>query len=68
MLDLRNTPLASRAWRLKNLYTIRDADGVLVPFAPNDAQRAFYNHMWFCNHVLKARKLGFSTFIEPCMM
>lgn len=62
--QLQNTPLASRAWRLKNLYTIRDADGVLVAFTPNDAQRAFYNRMWYCNHVLKARKLGFSTFIE----
>jgi hypothetical protein len=62
--QLQNTPLASRAWRLKNLYTIRDADGVLVKFTPNDAQKQFYNRMWFCNHVLKARKLGFSTFIE----
>ena len=64
MLGLQNTPLASRAWRLKNLYTIRDSDGVLVSFAPNDAQKEFYNRMWYCNHVLKARKLGFSTFIE----
>lgn len=62
--NFQNTPLASRAWRLQNLYTIRDADGVLVPFRPNDAQKAFYNRMWYCNHVLKARKLGFSTFIE----
>ena len=57
-------PLTSRAWRLNNLYTIRDADGRLVPFRPNLAQRHFYNRMWTCNHVLKARKLGFSTFIE----
>lgn len=62
--QLQNTPLASRAWRLCNLYTIRDAFGELVPFVPNEAQREFYNRMWFCNHILKARKLGFSTFIE----
>jgi hypothetical protein len=61
--ELTNTPLASRAWRLKNLYSIRDADGMLVPFVPNEAQRLFYNRMWYCNHVLKARKLGLSTFI-----
>lgn len=61
---LTDTPLASRAWRLAHLYTILDADGVLVPFTPNLAQRHFYNHLWYCNHVLKARKLGFSTFIE----
>lgn len=64
MINLANTPLASREWRLLNLYTIRDADGVLVPFVPNLAQRQFYNEMWYCNHILKARKLGFSTFIE----
>jgi hypothetical protein len=61
---LANTPLASREWRLQNLYTIRDADGILVPFNPNLAQRGFWNRYWYCNHVLKARKLGFSTFIE----
>jgi hypothetical protein len=60
----QNTPLASRAWRLKNLYTIRNADGVLEAFTPNQAQRQFFNRMHTCNHVLKARKLGFSTFIE----
>ncbi len=37
---------------------------MLVPFSPNEAQRRFHNRMWYCNHVLKARKLGFSTFIE----
>lgn len=63
---LKNTPLVSPAWRLKNLYTIRNADGVLEKFRPNDAQRQFYNRRWFCNHILKARKLGFSTFI--CLM
>ena len=60
---IRNTPLASRAWRLKNLYTIRDKWGQLVPFVPNWAQREFFNRMWFCNHVLKARQMGMSTFI-----
>jgi len=63
-MDLTNTPLASREWRLSNLYTIRDAHGSLRPFTPNIAQREFYNRLWYCNHVLKARKLGFSTFIE----
>lgn len=63
-MNLSSTLLASRAWRLNHLYTIRDADGVLIPFRPNLAQRNFYNRMWYCNHVLKARKLGFSTMIE----
>lgn len=69
MMDLRNTPLASRAWRLCHLYTIRTAgdeenEAKLEAFKPNFAQRAFYNALWYCNHILKARKLGFSTFIE----
>lgn len=64
LAGIQNTPLASRAWRLQHLYAIRNADGVLEKFQPNEAQRQFYNRMWYCNHVLKARKLGFSTFIE----
>lgn len=59
-----SSPLASRAWRLQNLYTIRDSDGNLIPFRPNLSQRQFYNRYWYCNHILKARKLGFSTFVE----
>lgn len=62
--SLADTPLASRAWRLSNLYTIRDSNGQLVPFRPNLAQRKYYNSQWYGNHVLKARKLGFSTFFE----
>lgn len=62
--SLTNTPLASREWRLQNLYTIRDKNGALVKFTPNLAQREFYNRYWYCNHALKARQLGLSTFIE----
>ena len=61
--SFRATPAASKAWRLKNIYTIQNKDGVLVPFLPNAAQRAFYNRYWYCNHILKARQMGFSTFI-----
>lgn len=64
MTSLASSPLASRAWRVSNLYTIIDDKAVLSAFRPNWAQKAFYNRLWFCNHVLKARKLGFSTFIE----
>jgi hypothetical protein len=64
LAHLASTPLASREWRIQNLYTITDSDGRLVPFNPNYAQRQFYNAMWYCNHILKARKLGLSTFVE----
>ena len=63
-MKLGNSPLASRAWRLSNLYTIRNQYGALEAFTPNIAQRMFYNRYWYCNHALKARKLGLSTFIE----
>lgn len=63
-MRLDGSPLASRKWRLSNLYAILDADGVLVPFSPNEAQRMLLNRLWFCNHILKARKLGFSTLFE----
>ena len=62
--SLANTPAAVRAWRLKKLYSIVDADGALVAFSPNEPQRTFFRNMWYCNHILKARKLGFSTWIE----
>lgn len=63
MIDLRNSPLSRTAWRLQNLYAIKPKNGSPVKFRPNYAQRRFYNEQWYCNHVLKARQLGLSTFI-----
>ena len=54
--------LQSRAWRLKNLYAIKNNVGRVVKFVPNEAQIHYYNALHTCNHILKARKLGFSTF------
>ena len=50
----------SRAWRLQNLYAIKD-NADIVAFKPNAAQRHYYARQHYCNHILKARKLGFST-------
>jgi len=61
---LKSSPLQSREWRLQNIYTIRDAGGQLVKFKPNSDQRKFYNRFHNCNHILKARKLGFSTWTK----
>lgn len=55
--------LASPAWRLNNLYTIEDKGGKVVPFRLNEQQADFYENMWYLNIILKARQLGFSTFI-----
>lgn len=64
MIDFRGTLLASTAWRIQNLYTIKTVKGKLEAFAPNEAQKAYYNNQWYCNHILKARQLGFSTLIN----
>ena len=51
-------------WRLCNLYWIQDEDGLKVPFQPNEEQAHFYQHQWLLNTILKARQLGFTTFID----
>ncbi|OWY39349.1 terminase [Xenophilus sp. AP218F] len=51
-------------WRLENLYWIMDADGNEVQFRPNRAQRRFMRRFWHRNIILKARQLGFTTFIQ----
>lgn len=50
-------------WRLNNLYRIRDKSGNEIRFKPNWAQRNLYENCWYYNVILKARQLGFSTFI-----
>jgi len=65
--------LADPVWRLSNLYFIKtktadeDADeneGVVVKFKPNKAQRRLMSRLWYKNLILKARQLGFTTFIQ----
>lgn len=52
-----------RWWRLNNLYWVQDPSGKAVRFIPNDAQRQLWDGMHYNNVILKARQLGFSTFI-----
>lgn len=56
--------LGDRYWRLNNLYRIIDERGQDVPFRLNDEQQQMYREMWYFNCILKARQLGFSTFIQ----
>lgn len=51
-------------WRLNNLYFITNKEGKRVKFVMNWAQESLYNDMWYLNTILKARQLGFSTFIQ----
>ncbi|HXI99193.1 MAG TPA: terminase, partial [Gemmatimonadaceae bacterium] len=51
-------------WRLNNLYFITDKDGRKIPFRMNGAQEALFNEMHYMNVILKARQIGFTTFIQ----
>lgn len=55
--------IASREWRLANLYKIKDKYGNVVEFVPNWAQmRLLEPH--YLNLILKARQLGVTTFFS----
>lgn len=60
--------LADQRWRLSNLYHIRDVRGNRIRFTPNWAQTDFMDNLHYFNVVLKARQLGFSTFIIIYML
>lgn len=55
--------LRDRTWRLNNLYYIKDERGQKIKFRMNWAQQALYSTLWYFNIILKARQLGFTTFI-----
>jgi hypothetical protein len=59
-----NDPL----WRLNNLYKIVDKSKRVVTFRMNAAQRKLFNNLHTRNLILKARKMGFSTAIQICML
>lgn len=52
-----------RSWRLDNLYHIINKDGARIKFQMNAVQRDFLKNNHSFNIILKARQLGFSTFI-----
>jgi len=56
--------LRSRRWRLNNLYYIIDQSGRQVLFKLNAAQDKLLRERHTRNVVLKARQLGFTTFID----
>lgn len=54
---------ADRRWRLNNLYWIEDKLGRVVKFTLNEAQEQLLDELHYLNIILKARQMGFSTFI-----
>lgn len=67
-LDALRDRLGDQEWRLNNLYFVTDEKGAKVQFVMNDAQRQLYETAWYRNIVLKARQLGFTTFIQIFML
>lgn len=59
---------SDQRWRLNNLYWITDKEGRRVKFELNWAQAELLDQMHFLNLVLKARQLGFTTFIQILML
>ncbi len=55
--------MQDRLWRLNNLYYITDKTGKKIKFKPNWAQKHLLENVWYLNLILKARQLGFTTFI-----
>ena len=63
--------LASKEWRLSNLYKIKDKFGQIINFEPNWAQQELLKPHYL-NLVLKARQLGITTytsilFLDTCL-
>lgn len=54
---------ADRRWRLNNLYWIENKYGQVVKFELNEAQSKLLEDLHYLNIILKARQMGFSTFI-----
>lgn len=55
-------------WRLNNLYSVVDEHGVEMPFRMNWAQERLFEEMHYLNIILKARQIGFTTFIQLFML
>lgn len=59
---------ADPRWRLNNLYTIKDKSGRAVQFTLNQAQEELFGELHYLNVILKARQMGFTTFIQLFML
>lgn len=64
LTDQDKANLSNREWRLNNLYWIKNPEGAKVRFKLNWAQSQLLKSLHYLNVILKARQLGFSTFIE----
>lgn len=65
-LEIIKSKLSDKEWRIFSgvLYKIKDKDGNIIPFVPNEAQTHFFKNQHTKNIILKARQLWFSTLID----
>lgn len=56
--------LGIKEWRLNNLYWIKDKNGQRIKFRLNRSQRKFHEEKHGRDIILKARQIGFTTYIE----
>ena len=56
--------LRDRKWRLRNLYWIINKEGKKEKFTPNIQQTYLEDNLHHKNFILKARQIGFTTFID----
>ncbi len=61
---LAKEKLSDRAWRLNNLYWIIDEHDKRVKFKLRASQAKLLKEMTYLNVILKARQLGFTSFIQ----
>jgi len=66
MLDPRLDPdkWADPHWRLNHLYHVIDDESKDYLFRMRPEQEELYANLWHLNVILKARQLGFTTFVE----
>ncbi len=67
-IEQLKTLLGDWRWRLNNLYQIKDEAGRQITFRMNWAQQQLWDRMHYMNVILKARQLGFTTFIQLFML
>ena len=60
--------VANEWWRLNHLYKIVDKEGQVVTFKLNIPQQRFYKTLHHRNIILKARQLGYTTFLQLFML
>jgi len=58
-LEIIKSKLSDKEWRIFSgvLYKIKDKDGNIIPFVPNEAQTHFFKNQHTKNIILKARQL-----------